>query len=127
MFLIAEDYTVSFPLNIKICDSFFTRLVGALAPGYIRRGEAYIFPTCSWPHTWFMRRPISILFYDDKGTIVEYYPSVPPFRFLKPVKAAGMIEMSPRRLDENWADKFEYVRFTEKISERLNNPRLALN
>ncbi len=127
MFLVAEDSTLSLPLNIKICDNFFTRLVGALRRGYVRRGEAYLFPGCSWPHTWFMRRAISILFYDQEGKIVEFYPSVPPFRFLKPVAAAGMIELNHRRLTREEVAKFKYIRFSRKVSARLQNPVLRFS
>jgi len=126
LFLTSKTKSVSVPLNIIVCDSFFKRLKGALGAGRISPGEAYLFPGCSWPHTWFMRRPISILFYDIHGRIVRYLFCVAPFTFVKAVDAAGMIELDSGRFQKKQVDSFEYVRFSRQLAGRINKPHLAL-
>ncbi|MGM0380487.1 MAG: hypothetical protein ACQEP7_00700 [bacterium] len=126
IFLFSRDGSVTLPCNLVICDNFYNRLVGALKSGKIRRGEFFIFPGCSWPHTWFMRRSISILFYGPNGEIVSYLPRIRPFKFVKPVEAAGMIEMDSNRLGQISLAEYEYIRFSPATADRLGRPELSI-
>ncbi|MFP4687041.1 MAG: hypothetical protein ACLFN5_02915 [bacterium] len=94
-----ENSIITLPVEIIRCDTFFRRLAGALPEGGIAPDRAYLLPACRWVHTFFMRRPIAVLFYDEPGFVIEYYPSVKPNRILpRQPRAAGAVELAPFRL-----------------------------
>ncbi len=60
-----------------------------------------------------MRSSISVLTFDDTGRVLDYRPSIPPFRFyFPPDDTVGLIELAPRRLDR-------FSLEDEKLSVRL--------
>lgn len=64
--------------NIKVADSFWSRLKGLLGKRKLEYGEGMLLKPCRQIHTWFMSFPIDVLFLDKKGRIVEVLPSLPP-------------------------------------------------
>jgi len=95
------DGTCSLPVRVTVCEGFVSRLLGALPEGGIARDRGLVFPDCRQIHTWFMRRPIAVLTYDDRGRTLRYHARVKPFRILPfQPDARGLLELAPGRLDE---------------------------
>lgn len=88
-------------VSVSVRDGFVGRLVGALALGGIPVDRGLLFPDCRQVHTWFMRRPISVLTFDASGRILSYHPEIPPFRIMPyEPEGSGLLELAPRRLGE---------------------------
>ncbi len=114
------------PLQVKLCDTFFKRLLGALPSGGVAPGRALLFPGCGWVHTFFMRRPIDVAYLDENGRILAYYSAVKPYRFLPPAKsAAGALELPPGRLQLSPRQEPAYFRFPKNIARRTDLPSLS--
>lgn len=114
-------------VKIKLCDDFLSRTVGALAEGRINYRDAYLFPSGSSIHTFFMRSSISVLTYNKNGSIVDYRSSIPPFRVFMPGRSArGLIEMAPDRLN-SYEDKLDSasVLFDGEIADSISMEHLS--
>lgn len=73
-----------------------------------------------------MRSPISLLYYDDRGRVIEYDDFVPPNRFrIGPDRADGVVELAPNRLEtHDLSLKDTTLRFPGELCERLDRPDL---
>jgi uncharacterized membrane protein (UPF0127 family) len=60
----------------------WSRLVGLLSHAHLPEGEGLLIVPCSSVHTFFMRFPIDVAFFDRKGRVLKVFISVPPFRLL---------------------------------------------
>jgi len=45
-------------------------------------GEALLIIPCKQIHTFFMQAPIDVIYLSKKGEVVEYFPTVKPWRIL---------------------------------------------
>ena len=106
-------------VDLTLCTGFFERLTGALVAGSIPFRRAYLFPGGNSIHTWFMRASISVLTFDESGRILDYRPSIPPFRWYVPHRpAVGLIELAPRRIDRaSLSEEGVSVRFPAGIAD----------
>ena len=60
-------------------------------------------------HTWFMRKPIDIIFIDENINVVELMSSVKPWRLILPTKEyMGMIEVPAGYIEKNNITKSKY-------------------
>ena len=66
--------------NIKIADTFMTRLVGLLGRKSIAENEGILFTKSSQIHTFFMRFNIDIIFLDKNRKILKICHDLKPFR-----------------------------------------------
>ena len=60
---------------------FLSRLLGMFSPVAKRRGAVVIYP-CSSIHTFFMNRPLRIVFLDSSRKVLACHDSVAPFKTL---------------------------------------------
>ena len=67
--------------DIRVADSFFTRLRGLLGRRSLRPGEGLLIQPCKGVHTVGMLFPIDVLFLDEAGRIIASMRQLPPFRF----------------------------------------------
>lgn len=106
-------------VDLTVCSGFFERLTGALIAGSIPFRRAYFFPGGNSIHTGFMRASISVLTFDDTGSILDYRPSIPPFRWYVPPRlAVGLIELAPRRIGRaSLREGGVSVRFPAEVAE----------
>lgn len=117
-----------FSLRVKVCDTFFKRLLGALPEGGINAGKALLLPGSSWIHTWFMRRAIDVAYFDSAGRILAYFPAVDPFRLLpRSPEAVGALELPPETLPENCDSRNSHLRFSLAVAEKVGYPELAVD
>lgn len=65
----------------KIADSFLKRIKGLLGRKEFLEGEALIFYKTNSIHTFFMRFPIDVLFFDNEGKVIKAVSNLKPFRF----------------------------------------------
>lgn len=72
--LIAED--------VKLANSFFTRVLGLIPKRSISESEGLIIDPCSSIHTFFMRFAIDVVFVNQKNKVVALYENVKPYRIL---------------------------------------------
>jgi len=81
------------PLEVRVADSFVTRLIGALAhPPAV--GEGLLLQPCASVHTIGMRVPIDVAFLGTNGEVLKLVPSLHPMRFASCEGARQVIETS---------------------------------
>ncbi len=101
LYLIDSDERYLLADRVIVCDSFFSRLLGALPAGGIEEGKALIFPRTGAIHTWFMRRPIDLLYFGEAGKIIATHSHVKPFRFIYGTsEARGTVELPSGKIPE---------------------------
>lgn len=100
IYLSAGSKVESIDVSVSVCDGFVSRLVGALPSGGIPEDRGLLFPDCRQVHTWFMRRSISVLTFDQDGRVLHYHSEIPPFRLMPYEReGSGLLELAPRRLE----------------------------
>jgi len=65
----------------KVADSFLKRAKGLLGRKEFLEGEALIFYKTNSIHTFFMRFPIDVLFFENHGRVIKVFSNLRPFRF----------------------------------------------
>ena len=84
------------PARVDVACTFYERLIGLRHAGRRRRLAAdpcvLAFPRCKSVHTWTMRLPIDIAFYDADGRIVDCFVCTGPRRVLTCADAWGVLE-----------------------------------
>lgn len=90
------------PVNVRICDSFTSRVIGALREGRISPGKAYLFPGIRRIHTFFMAEPITVCALDKSGQIIDFRNEVKPYRIFPLWNRAvrGILELAPGLLSD---------------------------
>lgn len=66
--------------QVRIADSFLSRMTGLLNRASIAEGEALIITQCRSIHMFFMRFAIDAVFVDKKGVVVGLVERIKPFR-----------------------------------------------
>lgn len=77
-------YTLTTPsgdqiLQLRIADSFFSRLRGLMFAPPLRPNEAMLLRQCPSVHTCFMRAPIDVLYLDAQGTVTKCVSALKPW------------------------------------------------
>ncbi len=80
--------------DLKIADTFISRLIGLLTRTSLNQGEGLLITHCQSIHMYFMRFPIDVVFVDRNNQIVGLVENIKPFR-LSPLflKASYAIEL----------------------------------
>lgn len=76
--------------NIKICNSFFSRLKGMMFQKK-KTNLIYCFPKCNSIHTFFMFKKIDVIICDKNNNIIKTISNLKPFRIVLPIKKAYYI------------------------------------
>ena len=71
-------------LEIKVCNTFFSRLKGFMFTKNISYGLC--FPKCNSIHTFFMLKPIDVIMTDKNYKILYIYKNLSPFKIILPKK-----------------------------------------
>lgn len=77
--------------NVKIADSFFTRLKGLLGESGLRPGEGLVIKPCNSIHTFGMKFPIDVAFVDKNNMIVHIMEDIPKGKMSPIVKGAKYV------------------------------------
>ena len=80
--------TIIIPYQIKIADSFFTRLKGLMFRRDPIENEGLWIIPCNSVHMFFMKFPIDIVLLNKNDEVVKVYSRLRPWRITKPTKAA---------------------------------------
>lgn len=67
--------------NLKMKDSFFSRLVGLLGCSGLRQDEGIVLKPCNQIHTMFMRFSIDVLFVSRDFKVLHVIENMGPWRF----------------------------------------------
>jgi uncharacterized protein len=87
-------------LDIHICQTFMTRLSGALLQKRLDKRTAFWLCPCQSVHTFGMREPITLFFVDRALTILEVVPALWPYSVRAHARAHSVIEMGLKQADE---------------------------
>jgi len=77
--------------QVRIAQSYFSRMKGLLGRSGLSPGEALIIRSCHAVHTLFMRFPIDVVFLSSDNSVVRIIPALPPFRFSPVVYSASSV------------------------------------
>lgn len=75
------------------CKSFFSRFKGFMMQKEIK--HALLFKRCNSIHSFFMKKPIDVIFCDESNTILYYYKNFMPNRVIWPRKGATRVYELP--------------------------------
>jgi len=81
-------------LDIRIAETFFTRLRGLILSPPPRPGHGLLIRPCRAVHTAFMRYPLDIVFLDDDARILSVVTSLRPWRMAAARDAAQTLELA---------------------------------
>lgn len=99
--------------NVKIADTFISRLKGLMWSANLEDGVGLMLVPCNCVHTWFMRYPIDVVFIDKDNVIVKIEESMLPYRIGPIVKQArSVLELKSgkcRKLGIDVCDRIEYT------------------
>lgn len=96
--------------NMKVADSFYTKLVGLTFKDELPNCDAMLFNQCNSIHTFFMRFSIDVLFLSKKNKVVKIIRNFKPWRLTRMYfKATKCIEFPDGSLPEdlNIGDEIE--------------------
>lgn len=129
IYLVGDRRSTVHECRIRICDTFWSRLLGALPEGGIEESEGVLLPGCHRIHTWFMRESISVMFLTEDGRVTRYHPRVKPFRVLRGGPRSRLtLELAPRRLDLEVRSEVDVqLRFDPTTALRTGMPGWALD
>lgn len=77
--------------NVKIADSFFTRLGGLLGKEGLDSGEGLIIKPCNSIHTFGMKFSIDVAFVDKNDLVIHIMPSLPKGKTSPIIKGAKYV------------------------------------
>jgi uncharacterized protein len=80
--------TINIPFQIKMADSFFTRLKGLMFRKDPIKDEGLWIVPCNAVHMFFMKFPIDIVLLNKKNEVVALQHNLNPWSMTKPIKAA---------------------------------------
>lgn len=83
-----ESIVVDLRLNIKIADSYWTRLKGLLFYKEPITEEGLLITPCNSVHMFFMRFPIDVVFLDEMNRVVKTVSDLKPWKIVPPVRTA---------------------------------------
>lgn len=80
--------------DVRWATTPWSRLLGLMGRKRLASGAALIFPGERGVHTYFMRFPIDVVFFDREGVVVDVAHTLRPWRFSAyRRKASGVIEL----------------------------------
>ena len=79
--------------QVKVADSFFTRLKGLLGTECLPVGQALFIKPCKSVHTFGMRYAIDVIFIDTAYRIVKLIENMPPGKVAAANGAAYVVEL----------------------------------
>jgi len=125
LYLLARSKLIVSIEEVHLCNTFITRLLGALPAGRVAPGSAYLFPHPVSLHTFFMRRSIDVLYFDERGQALKTSHGLRPFRFLTaPSQASGVVELPPGSLPQLPATQLK-IRLSPELAHRSSYPALS--
>lgn len=83
-----EGSVVSIPYQIKLANSFFTRLKGLMFRRDPIKDEGLWIVPCNAIHMFFMKFPIDVILLNKHNEVVRVYQGLEPWKLTKPLKAA---------------------------------------
>lgn len=87
-------------LDIVVCQNFKSRLLGLYKSQPLGARSAVWLTKCRYVHTFGMREPLSLVFFNDKMSIVKWYLSAKPNRVYGTYSARSVIEMAQKTDNE---------------------------
>ncbi len=79
--------------NLRIADSFFSRLKGLLGTVGLPDGDALLLRPCNNIHMFGMKYAIDVAFVDDQGKVLKTVAELAPGRFAGCPDAHSVVEM----------------------------------
>ena len=94
MKILNQTQGVHLATQVRLADSFFSRLVGLLNRSGLNENEGLLITRCQSIHMFFMRFAIDVVFVDKYDTVVGLVSNIKPFQ-ISPllVKADYAIEL----------------------------------
>lgn len=77
--------------NVKIADSFSTRLKGLLGKSGLEPGEGLVIKPCNSIHTFGMKFPIDVAFVDKDNMVVHIMDNIPKGKMSPIIKGAKYV------------------------------------
>ncbi len=80
-------------IRIDDADTFIKRAIGLIGQYSIPSGYAMRFKNCNSIHTFFMKIPIDVIMYDDKGAARAVFHGLKPWKLAGCPQAKHTVEM----------------------------------
>lgn len=80
--------------QLKIASTFGQRLMGLMGKRTLADDEGMYFPRCRAVHTFFMRMPIKVIFFDVHGNVIKVIPNLRPWSWAYCFYADSVLECS---------------------------------
>ncbi|MDD2709843.1 MAG: DUF192 domain-containing protein [Verrucomicrobiae bacterium] len=101
-----------------IASNPFARMRGMIARRF-DGFDAMVFPQCHSVHTWFMTRPIGLLFLDRENRVLRIAAAARPWRiWLGPPGACSVIELPPGAATELLVQKGDQLEWMNVFDEK---------
>lgn len=108
MYVINRTRGTYLGVNIKMANTFRTRLIGLYAHRHLRAGDGVLLTPTNSIQTIGMRTSLDLIFLDDRLRVVHLLEHVPPGRVIWPVRGAhatleipaGLIESSETQVGD---------------------------
>lgn len=82
-------------LQVTIARGWFARLRGLMGKAPLPPDAALCLPYCRQVHTWFMRFPIDVVFFNAQNVIISVIENLPPWHLSPRVAGAvGCLELT---------------------------------
>lgn len=83
-----NEKDINIPYQIKMADSFFTRLKGLMFRKEPIQNEGLWIIPCNSVHMFFMKFSIDVVLLNKQNEVVKVYSRLRPWGMTKPIKAA---------------------------------------
>ncbi len=77
--------------NIKLADSFFSRLIGLMFKEPLSEFDSLLIKKCNSIHTFFMKYPIDVIFMNKNFKVIRIYRNIKPWRMTRIVFGATQV------------------------------------
>jgi uncharacterized protein len=79
--------------EVPVATTLFSRLLGLALLDRDRAGAGLLIPRCRSVHTFGMRFPLDLLFFDEEGRVIEIRRNVPAWRVVRCLEADAVLEI----------------------------------
>ncbi|HYE67362.1 MAG TPA: DUF192 domain-containing protein [Anaerovoracaceae bacterium] len=101
--------------DVKIADTFFSRLVGWIGKKQIIEEEALLIIPCSGVHTFGMKVPIDVVFLDSNNTVIKTVSKLKPNRITSQhANAAKVLELKAENIEKYGIKNGDTIEVKEK-------------
>lgn len=104
-------------LQIRIARSFIQRARGLLFTEPLPTGHFLYFPNCRAVHTFGMRYPLTVIFFDQENRVLRVYQKVKPWRIISCLSAWAVCETTWRPQTRN--DAIDLIRLELALARSL--------